>query len=148
MMKQTIITLACLFTMVAPSIAQNFAGDKIIGTYWVEQDGDKSKVRFSKTGANTYKAQIIWIEKAKDEKGNLRTDMKNPDKTKRQTPAGEIVLVKKVSYKDGKWTGGEIYDPTRGKSFTVNIWFSDAKTLCVKGSFGPFSEKVYWKKLE
>jgi len=148
MMKQTIITLACLFTMVAPSIAQNFAGDKIIGTYWVEQDGDKSKVRFSKTGANTYKAQIIWIEKAKDEKGNLRTDMKNPDKTKRQTPAGEIVLVEKVSYKDGKWTDGEIYDPTRGKSFTVNIWFDNANTLCVKGSFGPFSEKVYWKKLE
>ena len=58
MMKQTILTLACLLAMVAPSFAQNFAGNKIIGTYWVEQDGDKSKVRFSKTGANTYKAQI------------------------------------------------------------------------------------------
>ena len=80
MMKQTILTLACLLAMVAPSFAQNFAGDKIIGTYWVEQDGDKSKVRFSKTGANTYKAQIIWIEKAKDEKGNLRTDMKRNEK--------------------------------------------------------------------
>ena len=148
MMKQTIITLACLFAMVAPSFAQNFAGDKIIGTYWVEQDGDKSKVRFSKTDANTYKAQIIWIEKTKDEKGNLRTDMKNPDKAKRQTPASKIVLIEKVSFKNGIWTDGEIYDPTRGKSFTVNIWFDNANTLCVKGSFGPFSEKVYWKKLE
>ena len=47
-MKQTILILACLLAMVAPSFAQNFAGDKIIGVYWVEQDGDKSKVRFSK----------------------------------------------------------------------------------------------------
>lgn len=148
MTKKIITTLALFLTMAMPSIAQAFAGDKIIGVYWVEQDGDKSKVRFSKTGINSYKAQIIWMEKEKDEKGNIRTDMKNPDKTKRQTPASKIVLIEKVSFKNGIWTDGEIYDPTRGKSFTVNIWFDNANTLCVKGSFGPFSEKVYWKKLE
>lgn len=148
MTKKIITTLALFLTMAMPSIAQAFAGDKIIGVYWVEQDGDKSKVRFSKTGINSYKAQIIWMEKGKDEKGNIRTDMKNPDKAKRQTPASKIVLIEKVSFKNGIWTDGEIYDPTRGKSFTVNIWFDNANTLCVKGSFGPFSEKVYWKKLE
>lgn len=148
MTKQIITTLVCLLAMAMPSVAQSFAGDKIIGVYWVEQDGDKSKVRFTKTGTNSYKAQIIWMEKEKDEKGNIRKDAKNPDKSKRQTPASEIVLIEKVSYKEGKWTDGEIYDPTRGKSFTVNIWFDNANTLCVKGSFGPFSEKVYWKKLE
>ena len=148
MTKKIITTLAFFLSMAMPSIAQTYAGDKIIGVYWVEQDGDKSKVRFTKTGINSYKAQIIWMEKEKDEKGNIRTDMKNPDKAKRQTPASKIVLIEKVSFKNGIWTDGEIYDPTRGKSFTVNIWFDNANTLCVKGSFGPFSEKVYWKKLE
>lgn len=148
MTKKIITTLTLFLTMVMPSIAQTLAGDKIIGVYWVEKDGDKSKVRFTKTGINSYKAQIIWMEKEKDEKGNIRTDMKNPDKAKRQTPASKIVLIEKVSFKNGIWTDGEIYDPTRGKSFTVNIWFDNANTLCVKGSFGPFSEKVYWKKLE
>lgn len=148
MTKKLFITICCIISMALPAIAQSFAGDKIVGVYWVERDGDKSKVRFSKTGANSYQAQVIWIEKEKDDKGQLRTDKKNPDEAKRQTPASKIVLIDKVSYKDGKWTDGEIYDPTRGKSFTVNIWFDNDKSLCVKGSFGPFSEKVYWKKLE
>lgn len=148
MTKKLFITIFCIVSMVLPAAAQNFAGDKIIGVYWVERDGDKSKVRFSKTGTNSYQAQVIWIEKEKDANGQLRTDKKNPDAAKRQTPASKIVLIEKVSYKDGIWTDGEIYDPTRGKSFTVNIWFENDKSLCVKGSFGPFSEKVYWKKLE
>ena len=148
MTKKLFITICCIISMALPAIAQSFAGDKIVGVYWVERDGDKSKVRFSKTGANSYQVQVIWIEKEKDDKGQLRTDKKNPDEAKRQTPASKIVLIDKVSYKDGKWTDGEIYDPTRGKSFTVNIWFDNDKSLCVKGSFGPFSEKVYWKKLE
>ena len=51
-------------------------------------------------------------------------------------------------YKTERLTGGgKIYAPTRGKSFKVRISFKDAKTLKVRGSWGPISETVYWTKL-
>lgn len=138
--------MAILFAWFMPTLAADFAGDKIIGDYWVVQDDDKSKVRFTKTGENAYKAQVIWLEKERDSKGNIRKDVKNPDESKRNTPASQIVLIDKITYKDGEWAEGKIYDPTRGKYFTVCIWFHDDKTLCVKGSWGPFSQKIYWPR--
>ena len=61
----------------------------------------------------------------------------------------KVVLIDKVKY-DGKdtWKDGKIYDPTRGKYFTVALSFKDEKTLTVKGYLGPFFGRVYWKKLK
>ncbi len=147
-MKKLAISLIMLCAWILPTLAQQFAGDKIIGEYWVTHDDEKSKVRFTKIGPNAYRAQVIWLNKEKDEKGNIRRDPKNPDPSKRNTPASNIVLIDKISYEDGEWAGGDIYDPTRGKYFTVCAWFKDDKTLCVKGSWGPFSQKIYWPRVE
>ena len=62
-------------------------------------------------------------------------------------PADKIVIIDKVTYEDGIWQNGKIYDPTSGKTYKVEIRFSDAKTLEVKGKLGPFFKKVYWTKL-
>ncbi|MBP5423465.1 MAG: DUF2147 domain-containing protein [Paludibacteraceae bacterium] len=142
-----IISIISLLLLVSYSFAQS-AGDKLIGVYYLEHDGDRSKVRFTKNSDNTYKGQVIWMEKTRDEKGNLRVDKKNPDASKRNTPADRIVLIPSVTYKDGVWANGQIYDPTRGKFFTVELKFKDDETLAVKGSWAIFSQTIYWKKLK
>ena len=145
-MKKLFFSL--LLSLVALAGFAQSAGDKLVGIYYIDHDGEHSKVKFTKTSNNTYQGQVIWLENAKDKDGNPRKDIKNPDKSKRNVPADQIVLIEKVSYKDGVWTDGEIYDPTRGKSFNVELRFKDAKTLAVKGSWGFFSQTVYWTKLE
>lgn len=147
-MKKFVVSLLMLCVWMLPTLAQEFAGDKILGEYWVNHGDEKSKVRFTKIGTNAYRAQVTWLEKIKDAKGNIRRDPKNPDPSKRNIPADQMVLIDKVSYKDGEWAQGEIYDPTRGRSFTVCIWFKDDETLCVKGSWGPFSQKIYWPRVK
>ncbi|MDO4215088.1 MAG: DUF2147 domain-containing protein [Bacteroidales bacterium] len=62
--------------------------------------------------------------------------------------ADQIVLIDKVTYKNEKWADGKIYDPTSGKVFTVTLYFKDAKTLTVKGSIGPFFQRMYWTKMD
>lgn len=92
---------------------------------------------------------MFWVDNLKKADGSTRTDEKNPDVAKRKTPANQIVLIDKVTY-DGKekWKDGKIYDPTSGKSYTVTLYFKDAKTLTVKGSIGPFFERMYWTKID
>lgn len=145
-MKKTIITFMCTMLVAVSAMAQS-AGDKIIGTYKAVQEGNVSKVKISKNG-DGYKAQIIWLEVPNNPDGTPRLDKRNPDKAKRGVRSDQIVLVDKVKYKDGVWTDGKIYDPTKGKKFDVEMKFKDSKTLAVKGSLLIFSQTVYWTKLD
>lgn len=146
-MKKFLLTLAVGLITAVGAYAQQKADD-IVGTYKVVQKGDNSRVEIRKVG-NGYRAQIIWLENMKDKDGSPRTDKKNPDKAKRNTPSNQIVLIDKVTYDEakGEWGNGQIYDPQRGKLFKVRISFKDAKTLKVRGSWGPISETVYWTKI-
>lgn len=145
-MKKTILFIICCLMVSISTFAQN-AGDKILGTYKAVQDGNVSKVKFTKNG-NGYKAQIIWLEKPNNPDGTPKLDKKNSDKSKRSVRADQIVLIEKITYKDGVWSGGKIYDPTKGKSFNVEVKFKDTKTLQVTGSLLIFSQTVEWTKLD
>ena len=148
MKKFLLMLIACMMVGMS-AFAQSNAGDKIIGTYKAIQDGNVSKVKISKVG-NGYKAQVIWLEEPNNADGTPKTDKKNPDASKRNNPADKIVLISKVTYdsKSNTWGNGKIYDPTKGKSFKVEIKFKDDKTLQVKGSLAIFSQTVTWTKLD
>ncbi len=145
-MKKFIFSLICCLMVSIGAVAQN-AGDKIVGTYKAIQAGNVSKVKITKNG-DGYKAQIIWLEKPNNPDGTPKLDKKNPDKAKKSVRADQIVLVEKVKYNDGVWKGGKIYDPTKGKSFDVEMKFKDSKTLLVKGSLLIFSQTLEWTKLD
>ncbi len=138
-----------LVTLMMVTLGAFAQADRIVGTYKTVQNGVNSKIKITKNG-NGYKAQVIWVNNLKNADGSVRTDSKNPDKAKRNTPANKIVVIEKVTYDEGdkEWKNGKIYDPTRGKSFKVVCSFKDSKTLKVKGSWGPISETVYWTKID
>ena len=73
-------------------------------------------------------------------------DIKNPNKSKRSVPMQNVVLVDKVTYKDGCWQGGRIYDPTSGKSYKVELRLNN-NDLEVKGMLGIFHRTMHWKRL-
>lgn len=141
-----IIVGVCTFSAISASSGN--PGDRILGVYKAVKDGAVSKVRFTKTGENSYRAQVIWLENEKHPDGTLRRDVKNPDPAKRSTPASQIVLIDKVSYVDGEWKNGQVYDPTSGKVYKTVVTFDDDKTLRVRGFLGPFSKSLFWEKLD
>lgn len=147
MSKIKALIWAIALCFVSLTISAQSAGDKIIGTYKAVQEGNVSKVKISKNG-NGYRAQVIWLEKPNNPDGTPRLDKRNPDKAKAKLRADKVVLIDKVVYKDGEWTDGKIYDPTKGKTFNVSVKFKDAKTLAVTGSLLMFKKTVYWTKLD
>ena len=137
---------------VAPSFSQsmNSKGDNIIGEYlYVKKEGN-SKIRITKAQDGTYTAQVFWIEKELDKNGNKRKDTKNPNKSLRNVDLDKVVLIKKLKYNSRKkeWGDAEIYDPSSGKIYDVDIEFKDAKTLEVYGNIWGIGKTVYWKKLK
>jgi len=144
-MKKRLLSLIAVFMVsVLGMLAQS---DKLIGNYLIDYEGKQSKVKFYKY-ENGYRGQIYWVREGKNADGSVKKDVKNPDKSKRGIPVGEIVIIDKVVYDGEKvWDGGHIYDPTSGKSYRVDVRFKDDKTLELRGKLGPFFKRIYWKKI-
>jgi len=144
-MKRFLMSIALFVTCLCAVFAQ---ADKIVGEYQCIHDGVDSKIKIFKYN-DGYRAQCVWVSNLKMEDGTLRRDTKNPDPAKRNITNDKIVIIDKVKF-DGKdtWKDGKIYDPTRGKYYTVTLSFRDEKTLAVRGSVAFIGKTVYWKKLK
>lgn len=145
-MKKLFI-LFFLLTLTVISAGAQSAADKIVGTYRAKSSNDISKVKISKVTGG-YRAQIIWLEHPNLPDGTPRTDKHNPEQSLRNVHSDRIVLVEKMTYKDGVWGNAKIYDPTKGKKFNVEMRFKDPKTLLVKGSLLVFSKTMTWTKID
>ena len=127
----------------------NAAGDNIIGDYLVDHKGEKSKVKVFKNADGSYTAQVFWVQNRAEKDGSVRKDAKNPDKSLRNVDCDKIVIFKGLKYDASAkvWSGANIYDPVRGINASLKAWFSDSKTLSLKGSKMGFSETVTWTRL-
>lgn len=145
-MKKFITMIVVALAYCIGAMAQ---ADKVCGVYKAEQSGTTSKVKIFRNGGG-YRAQVIWTANPKNADGSYKTDVKNPDASKRSVHVDNVVLIDKVTYnaQDKVWDGGKIYDPTSGKVYKVELSLKDAKTLVVKGMWGPFSKKVYWTRVQ
>lgn len=143
-MKTCLLTL--ILTLCSLNMSAQGGADRITGVYLAKLSRNDAKVKVFRH-QDGYRMQICWLKETKHPDGRLKVDSKNPDASKRSTPMSQVVLVDKVTYEDGIWKNGRIYDPTSGKSYKVELSLND-KTLEVKGKLGPFSKCMYWTKVE
>lgn len=148
----TLAIAALLLFCTLPSYAQsalNDDADSIVGTYFASHAGEDSKVSFTKSDDGTYMAQVIWCAIDKDPDGNKYLDVKNPDKSLRNTPCDQIVLIKGLKYNATKkvWNGAKIYDPTRGIKASATVKFLPNGDLSIRGTVMGIGETVVWQRL-
>ena len=154
-MKQILSLLLCtlFFSYCTPTHAQQQPGDKIIGTYYVKDDqsSEEAKIRIYRTKSGNYAGKTVWVKNPNFKDGTPKRDIKNPDPNKRNTPADQIPMLFHFKYDASKkeWVDGEIYDPVHGKYYKCKMWFSDDKTLQLRGYIGvpTFGRTMTWKKL-
>lgn len=146
--KAALVVLVALFS-VTDVLAQAKA-DRIVGVYKAIEEGKESKVRFTRQPDGSYRGQIVWLKTPNNPDGRPKLDVKNPDKTKRSQRADQVVVVDGVRYdaEDDVWDGGRVYDPTKGKTYKVEVSFEGPDKLRVKGSLLGISRSVYWTKIE
>ena len=151
-MKKFLMTIVCAVMAFAPAFAQNFndKADNIVGEYLTDRGGSKSKVRVTKNAQGTYDAQVFWVEKPLDDKGQKRKDVKNPDKKLRQVDIDKVVVVQGLKYDadDKEWGDAKIYDPSKGIRVNVTCEFVDAKRLKLRGTIMGIGTTLYWTKIK
>ncbi len=58
-----------------------------------------------------------------------------------------MLIMWNMKPKGGKWSGGRILDPEKGKIYRTKIWVKDGK-LRVRGYLGPFYRTQTWLRVE
>ena len=128
----------------------NDKADNIVGEYLTDRGGSKSKVRVTKNVDGTYDAQVFWVEKPLDAKGNKRKDVKNPDKSLRNVDIDQVVVVKGLKYdaNDKVWGDTKIYDPSKGIRVNVTAEFESPEKLKLRGTILGIGTTIYWTKIK
>ncbi len=124
--------------------AQN--ANDITGT-WVTAEKD-GRVEIYKSG-DKYFGKLIWGKKVYEADGKtLKKDIKNPNEQLRNRTILNLVLLKDFTYEEGEWTGGKIYDPRSGKTYSSIIKLQDG-SLVLRGYVGisAFGRSTVWERL-
>ena len=107
----------------------------IIAT-WLNEEGT-AKVRIFKAKNKKYYGKIVWL-KEPNRNGKPKMDDENPDKAKRKKPIMGMQILRGFSYDAGDkdWSGGTIYDPKTGKTYSCTITKKGDKAIKVRGYIG------------
>lgn len=140
------ISMLLLFTAISlTGFAQN--KDAILGQ-WVNSTGE-AHIDVFKKGVKYY-GKIVWLKTEKDEKGIVKTDLKNPDERLRSKPILGMEMLRDFVYDDGKYTDGKIYDPKSGKTYSCNMNIKENGDLSMRGYIGIslLGRTEVWKRVK
>lgn len=125
-MKKLIIS-AILVLCTVMAFAQTNDADRILGTYLSENK--TGKVEVTKQNGK-YIGTLVWtsIEGSKDEK--------NPDASLKKRTLKGVVILKDMTYDNGIWKNGTIYDPESGNTYKATIKLKSDGNLTLRGYIG------------
>ena len=122
--------LAILTTVGHAQAQQSDAADAILGD-WLTAEG-KARVQIYRCDS-LYCGKIIWL-KEPVKNGKEVVDDKNPDPLLQNSPVVGLVIVRGFSFDgDNEWTGGKVYDPESGDTYSGKITLKDPQTLRLRG---------------
>ena len=131
-MKKLILPILALLFII-PIFAQN--ADRITGVWF---NGEKSsKIEITQAKDGSFIGKIIWLKEPNDSADNPKTDTKNSDDKLAKRPLMNLQVLSGLTY-DGKskYSGGKIYDPKSGKTYSAKAEMTNNNTLALRGFIG------------
>jgi len=131
-MKKIFVIILAL-SLVIPIFAQG--ADRILGVWY---NGEKSsKIEITRLEDDSFVGNIIWLAEPNDPAGKPKTDAKNPKKDLRSRPLMDLQVLNGLEYDGkGKYSGGRIYDPKSGKTYSAKAEMVNNNTLALRGFIG------------
>jgi uncharacterized protein (DUF2147 family) len=85
----------------------------------------------------TLSGRIVSIKNESGAEGKIRTDIHNPDPSKRARPViGLVMMSGFVKESDTHWDHGMIYDPRNGNTYSCSMDLDGPDTIKVRGYVG------------
>lgn len=108
--------------------------DAVLGTWLTENK--KAHVKVYEKG-NEYFGKIVWLKNPNNDDGTPKRDTKNPDPKLRSRTVLGLNILRGLEYNGNKqWTGGKIYDPNNGKTYSCKMTLASPDTLNIRGFVG------------
>jgi uncharacterized protein (DUF2147 family) len=122
------------FTLFIALSVNGYSQKDLIEKVWYNQE-KSSKIQIYKAIDGKFYGKIVWLAKPNNDKGELRTDINNPEEVLRQQPLQGLIILKgfEKSKENNFYIDGTIYDPNNGKKYCGKITLAD-KTLKLRGS--------------
>lgn len=109
-------------------------GQDAIERTWCNHE-KTGKVKIFKATDGKYYGKLVWL-KVPEENGKPRVDKNNPDAAHRNDPLMGMQLLKGFTKDDDRhFSGGTIYDPKNGKTYSCKIT-RNGNSLDVRGYVG------------
>jgi len=123
-----------LLLLIVATATHTFAQNKdaIVGK-WLNPTGE-GQIEIYKKG-DKYFGKLAWI-KEPNLNGKPKVDANNPDESLRSKPLLGLELLQNFKYDDGAWSGGTIYDPKKGKTYSCTMTLKGNDVLNVRGYIG------------
>ena len=143
-MKKVLALVVFFITSFAAVFGQN---PDIVKGVWVS-DGKDAKVEIYKAG-DKYFGRIVWTKNMYEADGKtLKKDTKNSNKKLQDRTILNLVVLSGLTYSNGEWSGGEIYDPKSGKTYKSRVKVK-GNSLEVRGFIGApmFGRTTRWTRV-
>ncbi len=132
-MKKGLIALVACMVLLAASSAYASDADAILGEWYT--DKDESIVEIYKCG-ESYCGRITWLKEPKTPEGEVKADRNNPDESLKDRGIIGMDILSDLKHKrKNKWSGGKIYDPNTGKTYSSKAKLKKGK-LSIRGFIG------------
>lgn len=107
--------------------------DALLGTWTVAESALKIEIY---SCAGKYCGRIAWMAEPTQPDGAPRLDRRNPNPKKRGAQILGLEVLWGLSYTDGKWTGGQLYNIQEGKTYNCYMELIEAGKLRVQSFVG------------
>jgi uncharacterized protein (DUF2147 family)/peptidoglycan/LPS O-acetylase OafA/YrhL len=105
-----------------------------VGRWWAE--GGAAEVAVEPCGLALC-GRVVWLRSPLDENGCEVRDGNNPEPTLRERPVVGLQILRGLTPRqDGTWTGGRIYDPASGNTYTCQLALDGEDRLRLRGYVG------------
>lgn len=98
---------------------------------WLSQDGG-TKVRLSDCGGKLC-GLVVWLKEPTDGSGKPKTDVHNPDASKRSRPMMGLQVVHGLMPDGANRWSGSIYNADDGNTYSAHMTVGDGNTADVQG---------------
>ena len=147
--KTLILLMGLMMAMPASQLFSQNKADDVLGV-WLNEDKDAHVEMFKRNG-KIY-GKIVWIKEPIDaETGKPKVDKNNPDAALKTRPTLGLEILTGFSF-DGsdEWSGGEIYDPKSGKTYSSYMMFDKKDVLKIRGYIGValLGKTTYWTRVK
>lgn len=117
------------------NLLANVESDECLG-FWLTENADAT-IQVYKKENGAFDGKIVWLEDLHTGKKKQIFDDQNEDQSRHKNPILGMINLKDFTFnsKDKEWSGGTIYDPSKGKTYSAKMKLKEGK-MYLRGFVG------------